>query len=162
MENNSQEHKKTLKEKFIKLFKAHFMMGIVIIVPAWIAYFVASILFNWVSDFTFPIFETFIPDKKYIWAAAKTGSFFISVALVYLIGFFANIILGKNVLNFLENLIGKIPMIGTVYSSSKQFVNFIFSNDKDKGFKQVVLIPYPNERARALAFLTKLFNSSYP
>jgi uncharacterized membrane protein len=151
---NSQEPKKTFKEKLVKLFKTHFMLGIVVIVPVWIAYFVASILFKWVSDFTFPIFERFIPEEKYIYIAAKTGSFFISIALVCLLGFFANIILGKNILLFLENLLGKIPMIGTVYFSAKQFVNFIFSSDKTKGFKQVVFIPYPNDRTIALAFLT--------
>ena len=154
MENNSQEPKKTFKEKFIKLFKAHFMMGIVVIVPAWIAFWVGSILFNWVSNFTFPIFKIFIKDEKYIFVAVKTGSFFISVGLICLLGFFTNIIFGKNVLSYLEKLISRIPMIGTVYSSAKQFVGFIFSKDKTKGFKQVVLIPYPNEHTRALAFLT--------
>ncbi|MDR2860370.1 MAG: DUF502 domain-containing protein, partial [Elusimicrobiota bacterium] len=153
MENNT-EPKRTIKERLLKILKNYLTLGIVIIIPLWLTFFVASILFDWVSNFTYPIFNAFTPEKQYAQIITKVGSFFISIILVCLLGFFANKVFGKNVLGFFEHLIGKIPIIGTVYLSAKQFINFIFSSDKTKGFKQVVLVPYPNEKSYSVAFLT--------
>ncbi|MDR0823095.1 MAG: DUF502 domain-containing protein [Endomicrobium sp.] len=146
--------KKTLKEKLGKLIKIHFIMGVVIIIPLWLTYFVASILFNWVGHFTFPAIDVFTPDKRWVYVISKISSFFISIALVCLLGFLTNKVLGKNVIKFFEQALGKIPLIGTVYFSAKQFVNFIFSGDKDKGLKQVVFVPYPYKGVYSAAFLT--------
>ncbi|MDR3048773.1 MAG: DUF502 domain-containing protein [Elusimicrobiota bacterium] len=149
-----EEAKKTIKQRLGKLIKSHFMMGIVIIIPLWLAYFVASILFNWVGHFTFPAIDIFTPDKRWIYVISKISSFFISIALVCLLGFLTNKVLGRNVIKFFEKAIEKIPMISTVYFSAKQFINFIFAGDNEKGFKQVVFVPYPYKGVYAAAFLT--------
>ncbi|MDR0486028.1 MAG: DUF502 domain-containing protein [Elusimicrobiota bacterium] len=152
MENN-EEHKTTLREKFAVLIKKHLVMGIIIIIPLWLTYFVASILFNWTSSFTFPVINVFTSDKRWVYIIAKASSFFLSIALVCLLGFFTNKVLGKNVINFFESLLGKIPMLGAVYFAAKQFVHFIFTDDKSKGFKQVVFVPYPTDKSYCAAFL---------
>jgi uncharacterized membrane protein len=61
---------------------------------------------------------------------------------------------GKSVVKFFENLIDNVPLIGTVYSSAKQFIHFLFGKDKNKGFKKVVFIPYPSKETYCTAFLT--------
>jgi uncharacterized membrane protein len=70
------------------------------------------------------------------------------------LGFLTNKIIGKTVLNFFERLIDNVPLINTVYSSAKQFINFLFGKDKSKGFKKVVFVPYPHKDSYAVAFLT--------
>jgi uncharacterized membrane protein len=129
-------------------------MGIIIIIPLWLTFLVASILFNWRGTFTFPTISTFTSDKQWVYIITKISSFFISIAFICFLGFLANRVLGKTLLKFFEQLLGKIPMLGTVYFSAKQFVNFIFTNDESKGFKQVVFIPYPHKDVYAAAFLT--------
>jgi uncharacterized membrane protein len=70
------------------------------------------------------------------------------------LGFLTNKVVGKSILRFFENLINNVPLIGTVYSSAKQFINFLFGKDKNKGFKKVVFIPYPSKGIYCAAFLT--------
>ena len=53
---------------------------------------------------------------------------------------------------FFEKLINNVPLIGAVYSSAKQFIHFLFG--KDKGFKKVILVPYPSKGIYCTAFLT--------
>jgi uncharacterized membrane protein len=84
----------------------------------------------------------------------KASSFIISIASICVLGFLTNKVIGKSVLVFFENLINNVPLIGTVYSSAKQFINFLFGKDKGKGFKKVILIPYPSKGIYCTAFLT--------
>ncbi|MDR1952110.1 MAG: DUF502 domain-containing protein [Elusimicrobiota bacterium] len=158
MENDIIKPRKTFKEKIVRILKNYLVMGIIIIIPLWLTYFVVSILFGWVSNFTFPIISAvlnaFTSDHKYYLLAVKISSFFISMTLICSLGFIANNLFGKTIIKFIEQIIRKIPMVGAVYFSAQQFVNFIFSDDKTKGFKQVILVPYPNEYSLSVAFLT--------
>ncbi|MDR2772817.1 MAG: DUF502 domain-containing protein [Elusimicrobiota bacterium] len=150
--------KKGFKQKLGEIMKNYLVMGIAVVIPVWLTYFVVSIVFTWVSNFTFPSIyaaaNVFISNKEYSVIIVKIVSFFLSIVLLCLLGFAANIFLGKSIIKFLEKLIEKIPILSTVYFSTKQFVNFIFSGDKKKGFKQVVIVPYPTDRSSAVAFLT--------
>ncbi|MDR2708464.1 MAG: DUF502 domain-containing protein [Elusimicrobiota bacterium] len=144
----------TFKKRIARIFKTYLMLGIAVIVPLWLVYWVASFLFVFVRDLTFPIFLKFTPDIAYVQTLTKIGSFFVSIFLVCILGFFTNKVVGKNTLKVVELLISKIPILGTIYSSAKQFTSFIFSDDQTKGFKQVVFVPYPTKDSYCIAFLT--------
>ncbi|MDR1942245.1 MAG: DUF502 domain-containing protein [Endomicrobium sp.] len=160
MENKEEEikTKKTIKERFGILIKRYMTTGLIIIIPLWLTFFVVKIIFNWVSSFTypalFPVLSHYILDKSWIHLLIKASSFIISIASICFLGFIANKFIGKSVLNFFERLINNVPLVGTVYSSAKQFIHFLFGKDKDKGFKKVVFIPYPQTGVYCAAFLT--------
>lgn len=146
--------KRSFKEILGIFIKRYLVTGIIIIIPLWLTYFVISILFSWVTSFTFPALNFFIPDKIWAQTLAKIISFFVSIACISLIGYFTNKVLGKSVLNYLERLIEKVPLIGTIYSAAKQFVNFLFGKNKNKSFKEVVFVPYPYKGVYSAAFKT--------
>jgi len=136
------------------LFKRHLVTGLIVIIPLWLTFFIVNILFNWISNFTFPPLAYFISDKAWARMLAKAISFFVSIASICLLGFLTNKVLGKSILNFFERLINKVPLIGAVYSATKQFVNFLFGKDKNKSFKEVVFVPYPATGTYCVAFIT--------
>ena len=155
MENkNSLYGLKRFKEVVGILIKRYFVTGLIIIIPLWLTFFVVNILFNWISNFTFPMLAYFISDKTWAQMMAKAVSFFVSIASICILGFLTNKVLGKSVLNYFEKLINKVPFISTVYSAAKQFVNFLFGKDKNKSFKEVVFVPYPNAGVYCVAFKT--------
>ena len=47
----------------------------------------------------------------------------------------------------------RVPIISTIYSPAKQLID-AFSGTGDSGFRQVVMIEYPREKAWTIAFLT--------
>lgn len=150
--DEKQSDKKSLKEIIGILFKRYFVMGLIIIIPLWFTFFVVVVIFNWVSNFTFPILKYFIADKEWLEFLGKFISFFISVASICILGFLTNKIIGRTLLNWLEKLIERVPLVGTVYSSAKQLVNFLFRKDKTNSFKEVVFIPYPTKGVYSVAF----------
>ncbi|MDR2395635.1 MAG: DUF502 domain-containing protein [Endomicrobium sp.] len=141
------------KQKVSKL-KTYLITGLVVIIPIWLTYLVVAIVFKWVSGFTFPVVKYYIVDKYWVVVIAKTLSFFASILSILLLGFVANRILGKRILIYIENFIDKLPVLGTVYSSAKKFMSFLFGADSKKSFKQVVFVCYPKKGVYSVAFLT--------
>jgi len=152
MENK--EHKKNFKEKCAILIKTYLITGLVAIIPLWLTFFIIAVIFKWVSSFVFPVINYFVSDKYWMHVIARISSFFISIVSIIILGFVTNRVFGKSALNSIEKLIEKLPILGTVHSAAKQFVNFIFGKDSAKNFKRVVFVPYPNNGTYSVAFLT--------
>jgi uncharacterized membrane protein len=77
------------------------------------------------------------------------------VILVFL--FFFTLLLGffgrKITLRFTNLLFARIPFVNTVYRMSKEMTKAFFSQ-KQKAFKETVLVPFPNENTHALGLST--------
>jgi uncharacterized membrane protein len=143
-----------VRERLSVSIKKYMIMGLIVIIPLWLMYFVIAILFKWVSSFTLPIIKYFLIDNYWIQVVGKVSSFCLSLISIIILGFIANKAFGKKTLISIEKLIEKLPIFGTVHSAAKQFVNFIFGKDSKKSFKQVVFVPYPTKDVYSVAFLT--------
>ena len=69
------------------------------------------------------------------------------VAAITIIGWFSRYFLGRLLINSLETIIERVPMIKSVYASIKQIVSTFGSKNK-ANFKQVVLVQFPHAEAR--------------
>jgi len=62
--------------------------------------------------------------------------------------------LGQRVYQYFEKLLIKLPFFRQVYPAIKEIAVFLFSRDRFKSFKQVVLVEYPRKGIYAFGFLT--------
>jgi uncharacterized membrane protein len=165
MENNNAvrqaseiKQKRTLKERIGILLKRYLVTGLIVIIPLWLTFFIVTILFNFISNFAapylIPILDFFMPDRVWVYRFQKLICFIVAIASICLLGFVTNRVFGKTILSWLEKFIEKVPLLGTVHSAARQFVRFVFGKDKNTGFKQVILVPYPNKNTYCTAFLT--------
>ncbi|MBU0712195.1 DUF502 domain-containing protein [bacterium] len=76
----------------------------------------------------------------------------ISLLAIYLLGLFITNILGRSLLTFLEKWLNYIPLVRTVYQTSKQIAS-AFSLTQT-GFERVVFVEYPRTGAWTLGFVT--------
>ena len=151
---NEKHIKKSLKERIGILIRTYLMTGLIVIIPLWLTFTVVKILFKWTSSFAFPIVNSFVADTYWVHIIARFSSFFISIISIVILGFVTNRVFGKTALNSIENLIKKLPILGTVHSAAKQFINFIFGKDSTEKFKKIIFVPYPNKGIYSIAFLT--------
>lgn len=79
--------------------------------------------------------------------------FLISVALFLTTGFFARYLIGKRIINTLEQILQRIPGVRGVYKAVQQ-IRDTFVNREGSVFQKVVLIQYPREGLYAVAFQT--------
>jgi uncharacterized membrane protein len=87
----------------------------------------------------------------------KTLVFITTILLLLLILYFIGLIgtrmMGKRLLNVVEDLIKHVPFVGSLYSASKQVLETFGSTDR-QAYKSVVLVDFPRVGCKALGFLT--------
>jgi len=77
------------------------------------------------------------------------------LALVVLVvtGFLVANLLGRRLVTSYESLLGRIPLVRTVYGAVKHFAEMVFS-DSSTSFNRVLLIEYPRQGLYSLCFQT--------
>ena len=76
-----------------------------------------------------------------------------AVVAAGLAGALVGSLLGKRLLDALQNLLLRLPLIKMVYPSVKQITDFFFG-DKKIGFHSVVAVPYPTKGLYTIGFVT--------
>lgn len=147
--------KHTIGERIRKTLRKRFIAGILIILPAYITYFVIKTLFNFVGGYFSPIVKKIIESNGYTLPdlAVTILGLILTFIVLYFIGLFAANVVGGRIIHYFEMLVNKMPLIKTVYSSSKQIVQTATLPGKS-AFKRVVLVDFPKPGWKAIGFLT--------
>ena len=139
--NNTTDEK---GESLIKKIRRDFLYGLFIVLPSIATIALVSFFINMISGPFKTLFGQTVPTSI---------SLIITIVFITLIGIAGRNIIGKAIFNTIENLMSKIPIINTIYKSTKQILH-AFSLQK-KGLNSAVLIEYPKKGIHALAFITK-------
>ena len=132
--------------------KGRFIAGLFVVIPLGITIFILSFLFNFTDgilgsylDQLFGIItghELHVPGLGII-----TGA-----VVIYLAGVLATNVLGTQLLNMGDNLLSRIPLVNTIYSSSKQLIK-VFREGKSS-YRRAVFVEWPRPGVRAVGFVT--------
>ncbi|MBJ96139.1 MAG: hypothetical protein CMP23_16885 [Rickettsiales bacterium] len=79
--------------------------------------------------------------------------FFLTVILVVMLGVLARGYFGRTVLQRLAVLVEQVPLLGTIYSATRQLLEAVFSS-RAQNFQRVVLVEFPRKGCYCLGFLT--------
>ena len=135
------------ENSFWKQWRANFLTGLAIVMPAVISVGVVVWLFQSVSNATDRLFF-FLPEAWYrAWVALA-----LTVLLICLIGRYCRSYFGRKAIEWIDHTILHVPLVNKIYGTVKQ-VNESFSNNKSS-FKQVVLVTFPHARSRTVGFVT--------
>jgi uncharacterized membrane protein len=77
----------------------------------------------------------------------------LTVLVVFLTGLLASNILGQRLLMLWENILGRIPVVKTIYNGVKQVSDTLFAPG-GQAFRQALLVQYPRQGSWTIAFLT--------
>lgn len=86
-------------------------------------------------------------------------SVLLTIIILYAIGLFAKNIFGRRVIASYESLLDRVPLVKTVYRSSKQILA-TFAGEQSEEFQRAALVPFPQEKMRSVGFITAIFNDS--
>ena len=79
--------------------------------------------------------------------------FLIAIIIVYFVGFFLASFIGRASLKFVENSLGRVPLVRAIYPNIKQVTDFLFGEHKLE-FSGVVAVPYPRPGIWSIGLLT--------
>jgi uncharacterized membrane protein len=77
----------------------------------------------------------------------------LTVVVVFVTGALASNILGQRLVLFWEKVLGRIPVVKTIYSSVKQVSDTLFAPG-GQAFSKALLVQYPRKDSWTIAFLT--------
>lgn len=144
----------------IARWRANFLTGLAVVLPAVISIAVLVWLFGTVSSIT-DILLFFLPRQ---WTHERSGegpvywywslaALALAVLGVTAIGRMTRYYIGRKFIETMDQLLRAVPLLNKIYSTIQQ-VNEAFSTSKKSSFKQVVLIQYPREGIYSIAFVT--------
>lgn len=79
--------------------------------------------------------------------------FILAMLVFFITGIFAANVLGKKVLELWDAILGRIPVVKSIYSSVKKVSESLLS-DNSRSFKTPVLVPFPQANIWTIAFVS--------
>lgn len=133
--------------------RRYFFTGIVVTAPIVITLWSAW----WVLTFLDSIITKIIPAEynpnSYLPFAIPGMGLVVTVAFFILVGWFARNFLGRMVIRISEYIVGRMPLINTVYKAIKQVFEMTIGT-QSTAFRDVVLFQYPHPNSWTIGFVT--------
>ena len=133
-------------------FRTRLLAGVLLLVPLVVTVIVLRFLLGVVRGLLDPVLDILgasgLPD-----GVALAISLLGLLLLVYLAGLLAANVFGRRLIDLLERALGHVPLVKSIYTSSRKAVDMLSSSNK-ASFKSVVLVEFPGPGLRSLAFVT--------
>jgi len=136
----------------MKIIKRYFVTGLIIVLPLYISFYVFVTIVNFMDSLMYLLPEVARPDTYLPFHVPGIG-LLVTIIGIFLVGMLTTNFLGRKLVTLGEWFLDWIPLLRTIYKSSKQFISTFFSKDAD-GFRKVVLIEFPRKGTYAVAFVT--------
>lgn len=147
MKEKKLQHKKTT-------LKTYFFTGIIVTAPVAITLYLAVELISYIdTTVTGLIPAAYNPNNFLPYGLPGIG-------IVLLLLFFTGIgmltanFIGQALVRLGYRIIGKMPVISGVYNAIRKIFETLLGSDKNKAFRQAILVEYPRKGLWTIAFLT--------
>jgi uncharacterized membrane protein len=141
-------------------WRANFFAGLAVVLPIVVSFAIVVWLFGTVSNITDALLFPFPRDWTHqqgglgpVWPHWSLVAFATAIVLISLVGAVARHYLGRKLIEMVDLVLLRVPLLNKIYGTIKQ-VNEAFSSNKRSAFKQVVLIEFPRAGIHSLGFIT--------
>lgn len=143
----------------------NFIAGVVVIAPIGLTVWLIWTLLGWVDGFVWPFVPNYyhpdsIINRIFGWTgeeavAVNVRGVGVIVFLLFtiLVGWIAKGLIGRSLLRWGEDLVGRLPFVRSVYNGLKQIAETVFSQS-GTNFDKVCLVEYPRPGVWAIAFVS--------
>ncbi len=152
-----------MASKFWGKSRRYLLTGVLTIVPITITIILFQIVLNLIASAGRPItgmlgnairpFSERCADFMVSPFVEYVLSIVIVFAIIYILGWFATRVLGRQLIALFEGMVEKIPLVQTIYGSSKRMLNAL--TEQPQGVKRVVLIDFPSREMKCVGFVTR-------
>ena len=146
--------------------KKNFYTGLLMILPVVITYYI----FNWLFNLAFRIINNTIiikilkrlvdfgfgekADTFYMQVSVYIAAFLIIFLSITMLGYMTKVVFFSKIIRRAIDILERIPIIKTVYSTSKQIIGIVYSDNGESVYKKVVAVEFPRKGLYAIGFLT--------
>lgn len=148
--------------------KRYLITGLLTFVPLWLTWLVFKFIFTFLSHVGAPFVVGLFSGLSAVFPSAAAWlsqewfqsiiAFIGTVLALYLVGFATNRVFGQRLLEAFEAMIGRIPLVQTIYGGSKKLMTML--STKPAGTQRVVLIDFPSPELKSIGFVTRVFTDA--
>lgn len=145
--------------------KKYFSTGLIILLPFGLTVWIVVYLFDL---FTNPVFN--ILEKTTLWLEKTQGltqlhhetlvtflsrmtALILTFLFIIVLGYLARKFFFKDLIKLTNEIIIRIPVIGSIYRLTKDLTKAMLSTEQ-KTFKETILIPFPSSETYSVGFIT--------
>lgn len=136
----------------IKHLKGTFFAGIFIVIPFGITLFILKFLFNFADGILGSHLDTLLVFYGKSGGHIPGIGMVTAVVVIYLTGLVATNMLGKRLLKLGEDIMTRIPLVKSIYTSSKQLTKVF--REGGSSYRRAVFVEWPRPGVRAVGFVT--------
>jgi uncharacterized membrane protein len=105
------------------------------------------------NDLPIPLLHDLL-QNRFATFGIRILSLMLIVFAIYLVGLFARNVIGRRLIDLLEEIFRRLPMVGGIHSTVKQMGSALLNGGGTGMFRQVALLEYPKEECYAIGFVT--------
>jgi uncharacterized membrane protein len=142
----------TFSERVLRHLRRTFTKGLFVVIPLGITIFILKFLFNLADGVLGPhlasIYSLITHHPGYIPGLGMLSG----VIVIYLAGLAAGNIMGNTFFQWADSMLARIPVVKSVYTSSKQLTQ-VFREGRS-AYSRAVFVEWPRKGVRAIGFVT--------
>lgn len=138
--------------KIAKALKKYLITGVLVWLPIAVTIWAMTYIISAADRLISLLPESWQP--QHFWGFNIPGLGIVAAAVVlFVTGVFAANVLGRRILGAWDSLLGRIPVVKSIYSSVKKVSESLLS-DSSRSFKTPVLVPFPQPGIWTIAFVS--------
>jgi uncharacterized membrane protein len=132
--------------------KKYFITGLLIWIPLIITLWVLKVIFDTLDGSLLLLPESFQTER---WLGVHIPGLgaLLTLVIVLLTGIFATNFFGAQLVQLWHQVLNRIPVVNSIYSSVKQISDTVFSSS-GQAFRKALLVQWPHQGMWTIAFLT--------
>ena len=152
-----------------RLLRTRIVAGLLMVIPIWVTWVAVRFLYDLMTWATRPmaekVAEILIEGNKervpevvarymgYVDWVVPALAVLLTLFILYLLGLLTANVFGRRLIGLMELLVARLPLVKTVYRSTKQVV-MTLGGSTAMSFQRVVLVEFPRPGMKCIGFLT--------
>jgi len=132
------------------------LTGLAVVIPAGLTIYILFFIIDMMDNLLRIIPNSFQPDRMLLLHIPGLGVI-VTVLLIFVCGLVTTSYLGNRLVGFGERIVGKIPVVRSIYQAIKRISESLFM-DKAQSFKKVVIVEYPRRGVYSIGLITSTPN----
>lgn len=138
--------------KVAKALKKYLITGVLVWLPVAVTIWVITYIVS-ASDRLMNLLPANWQPQYFLGFNIPGAGVLVAVIVLFVTGLFGANVLGKRIIAAWDGLLGRIPVVKSIYSSVKKVSESLLS-DSSRSFKTPVLVPFPQPNIWTIAFVS--------
>lgn len=130
-----------------------FFTGLIVSAPILLTGYLTWIIVGVIDGYVASFLPANLNPQNYVPFPLPGFGIIIGAVLIILVGAMATGFVGRSLVKLGENMVGRLPVVRSVYGATKQIMETVMASQSD-AFREAVLIEYPRRGIWAIGFVT--------